>query len=105
MCSPEINPLQSNNLIVRGVAAGATMGGSEALRAGVRAMTPRMPGLPALPGIEPGTQSERAPDIKPPKRKNDDSSPVGRTVLSGALGVDPSKLNLGRTALGGAIYG
>ncbi len=105
MCSPNINPLSSNNVIVRGVAAAATMGASEVARAGVKAMTPKMPQLPAMPGIEPGTQSERAPDIKPPKRKADDGSPVGRTVLSGALGVDPSKLTLGRTALGGAIYG
>jgi hypothetical protein len=106
MCSPNLNPLSSNNLIVRGVAAGVTMGGSELARAGYQAMKPpKMPDLPSLPGIEPGTQSARAPDIKPPKRKNDDASPAGRTVLTGALGIDPSRLSLARTTLGGALNG
>ena len=103
MCSTSLNPLTSNNLLVRGATAFATFGGSEAARKVASAMKP--PEMPPLPGLPPPPAAALTPDI--PRRRNQNSTgPVAasanNTVLTGALGVDPATQNIGRTMLGGA---
>ena len=102
MCTTDINPFTSNNLLVRGAGAFVSFGGTEAYRAR-KSWLPDKPDPPLMPKLPPSPREARAPDIPPPKRnKNSDGTPsVGNTVLTGALGVDPSRLNIGRTALGG----
>jgi hypothetical protein len=103
MCSSSLNPFTTNNILVRGTAALATGGLSEVGRAGVRAMTPKDP--PPLPGLPPPPAAMRTPEV-PRRRNNSSTGPVAAsansTVLTGALGVDPSTQNVGRTLLGGA---
>lgn len=99
MCSSNLNPFSTNNIIVRGALAGATMGGSELLRAGYQASKP--PPAPTLPSMPEAPQSERAPTIAVPKRRTQKGPVVASptsTTLTGPLGIDPAQLVIGRNA-------
>jgi hypothetical protein len=103
MCTSDLNPFSSNNILVRGTLAAATMGGSELARKSYQAAKPPpAPSLPALPEPPQAAQGERAPTIAAPKRKPTKGaatpSPTS-TALTGPLGIDPSQLIIGRNAL------
>jgi hypothetical protein len=68
----------------------------------VATMTQKAPKPPEVPTPEKPPQAAKAPDVEPLKRKNQSAAAAfgpASTFLTGAGGVDPSSLNLGKTTL------
>ena len=100
MCTGNLNPFTSNNILTRTLGATLTFGASEMGRSAYQAMKP--PPTPAVPQLPNAPQMERAPTVDVPKRKKV-SGPVTpsptSTTLTGPLGIDPAQLVLGRNLL------
>ncbi len=78
---------------LQGGVALATMGGGKGDKSA--GLTPELPGKPQ------SAQAPQAPDYAAVRKSKGAAANPSSTFLTGVEGVDPKKLNLGRTLLGG----
>lgn len=91
--------------------SGAFGGGlsiGDAVKAGVglasiggKSATPGVGLTPEMPGKPTAAQTPQAPDYASVRKQKGTAANPQSTFLTGVAGVDPKKLNLGRTLLGG----